>query len=325
MNGRIEVEEKLEKSIEQKVNEMPNFVSEWYYSLLARGVTIKSCRDYINKLDNFILLMNYDLKTMNVKDITSSDLTKYFSHIQYKINKDGEKIKTSDAYRNSVWFALNNFFEYHYNAGNIDKNYMPLVKPIKNKSNSKKERTLLTANDFKKMLCHIPGDNKIIKLRNKAILLLYMTTGMRRDALCQININDIDFSTNEILIIDKGEKEHIYNLETETVLAIKEWMRARQTFENSDSNALFITYQGNRMTGNSVYNMVTKCSIASFGKAISPHKLRSGLCSILYDQTHDIEFVRRAIGHSNIATTQRYIVTNGNEKAIASQIIGGLL
>ena len=158
-----------------------------------------------------------------------------------------------------------------------------------------------------------------------ADFLLYMTTGMRRDALCQINITDIDFKRKEITVVDKGEKTHVYKLTDETLTAISEWLILRNNIKHDPTQAAFITYQGKRITGNSVYNMITDCSRAAFGTPVSPHKLRAGLCSILYEQTHDIEFVRRAIGHSKVTTTQRYIVTNGNEREVASKIIGDLL
>ena len=324
MQGRIEVEEKIANSINIKLKSMPSCASEWYFALRSRGTTMKSCRNYIYILDNFFETMGYNGK-LNVSDIKTSDLTEYFTIIQHKTDKKGNKIRTSDAYRNMVWFALNNFFEYQYETGNIDKNNMKIVKPLKNVRETNENKPMLTIEDFKKMLQNIPSTNPIIKKRNKAILLLYMTTGMRRDALCQINISDINFKKNEVTIIDKGEKKHTYSLTKDAMTALSEWLLLRNNIPHGNTNAAFLTYQGNRITGNSVYDMITDCSKAAFGKTISPHKLRSGLCSILYEQTHDIEFVRRAIGHSKVTTTQKYIVTEGNEKAVASQIIGGLL
>lgn len=323
--GRIEIEDKIEIGVQEKLEKFPPFVEEWYYALRARGNTVKSCRDYINKLEHFFSVMEYDLLNLDVDDITANDLVKYFTIIQYKEDKDGNKTKTSGSYLNSVWFALNNFFEYQYELGRISKNYMGTVKPAKSKGNitSGQPTNLLTANDFKKMLCHIPGDTIEIIKRNKAILMLYMTTGMRRDALCQINIADIN--GNALTVVDKGEKTHKYVLTPETINAIDEWLNERKYIRKAVPDALFVTYQGKRMTGNAIYTMVSKCAQTALGKSIGPHKLRSGLCSILYEETHDIEFVRRAIGHSNVSTTQRYIATEGDERETASQIMSKLL
>ena len=54
---------------------------------------------------------------------------------------------------------------------------------------------------------------------------------------------------------------------------------------------------------------------------VSPHKIRAGVASILYEETKDIEFVRRAIGHTNVATTQRYIRTENKEREKASKLL----
>lgn len=325
MQGRIEIEDKIEQNIKLKLLNDPECVKEWYYALRARGITVKTCNDYLNKINHFITISGYDSAAFTPNAVQISDLSKYFITIQYKDDSKGNKIKTSDSYKNSVWFALNNFFEYHCEVGNIKKNHMRVVKPNKSFNSTPAKKVFLNANDFKKMLCHIPGENSSIIKRNKAILLLYMTTGMRRDALCQANISDINFYTNEIVIMDKGEKIHIYSLNEETITAINEWLAYRNSIRHNPTDALFITYQGKRITGASVYNMITQCSLEALGKAISPHKLRAGLCSILYDETRDIEFVRRAIGHSNISTTQRYIITDGNEKKEASKIMSRLL
>ena len=71
--------------------------------------------------------------------------------------------------------------------------------------------------------------------------------------------------------------------------------------------------------------MIQKYTEQALGKPLSPHKLRAGFCSILYSKTHDIEFVRRAVGHSNIATTTRYIVTDGSERRKASKLLRDIL
>lgn len=326
MQGRIEIEDKIELGIQEKLEKYPPFVSEWYYALRAKGDTVKTCRNYINNLEHFITAMEYDLLDFEIEDITQNDLIKYFIMIQYKDDGHGNKVKTTGSYLNSVWFALNNFFEYQYEIGRIKKNYMKIVKPAKSKNNIKrqKETPMLTSNDFNKMLCKIPGTTPTIIKRNKAILLIFMTTGMRRDALCQINVSDLNLETNEIIIVDKEEKTHIYPLTEKVMLAIQDWINVRETI-NKGSDALFVTYQGQRMTGNSIYKMIKQCSQKALGYAICPHKFRSGLCSILYQETNNIEFVRRTIGHSSVATTQKYIKTDNTERQIASDIMAKLI
>ena len=78
------------------------------------------------------------------------------------------------------------------------------------------------------------------------------------------------------------------------------------------------------MSIESVKEVVERCTKNALGKKLSPHKLRAGFCSILYKETHDIEFVRRAVGHSDIKTTQRYISVDDTERRKASTIMNNI-
>jgi integrase/recombinase XerD len=103
-------------------------------------------------------------------------------------------------------------------------------------------------------------------------------------------------------------------------------MWIRESFaKGKNDNHLFLSDRGCRISETAIDTIVHKYTKAAIGKPLSPHKLRAGFCSVLYEQTGDIEFVRRAVGHSSAATTQRYIVTNGDERKRASEIIGNLI
>ena len=106
------------------------------------------------------------------------------------------------------------------------------------------------------------------------------------------------------------------------------WLYDRQEFLNrvkQNTDALFITATGSRISGNAIYYLIDKYSSEALGYHISPHKLRAGYCSIMYEKTHDIEFVRRAVGHSDVSTTQRYIVTPNKERKEATHIMNQLI
>ena len=106
------------------------------------------------------------------------------------------------------------------------------------------------------------------------------------------------------------------------------WLQDREQILKmlgKESDALFINYNGDRMSSNNIERMVKRYTKHAIGTPISPHKLRAGFCSILYNETHDLEFVRRAVGHSDISTTQRYVVTDNQESLRANQIMEGKL
>ena len=167
---------------------------------------------------------------------------------------------------------------------------------------------------------------KNMRNRDILIMLLFMQTGMRKTALSEINIDDIDLSKRELLVIDKGNKRHIYYLTDDVVKYLKLWLLQRDKILGDNySDALFISENKTRLSNNAIYKLVEKYCEEALDERISPHKLRSGFCSILYNETKDAEFVRRAVGHSNISTTQRYIVTDNSEKERAANLINNLI
>ena len=108
-------------------------------------------------------------------------------------------------------------------------------------------------------------------------MLIFMTTGVRKTALEEINIEDIDLDNNILYVTDKGHKRHEYYLNDKTIAAIKDWINDRYYLIGNDNGALFISRDNKRMCGNSIAKLVNKYAYEALGYHISPHKLRSGL------------------------------------------------
>lgn len=335
MNGRVEKDTKIFKNIETKLVSYPEFVASWYYYLKANNKTATSCSDFINKLTRFLEFINEDISVIVPEDFNENIITQYFLKVQTK--EDGTEM--SKSYRQGIWSCLNNFFNFMYTRKLIPDNYFVLADIKRQKGNDlneiNKHRKLLTQDDFRRILAAVDtgvgsakakGYQKKYKNRDKAILLLFMSTGMRKTALEEINVSDINFEKHELYTIDKGHKVFTYYLTSEVLEIIDKWLTDRYfLLGREDKGALFISQEGTRMHGKSIARVVDKYAYEALGYHISPHKLRSGFGSILYEQKHDIEYVRRAMGHSQVTTTQRYIVTNNDEQKTAASMISGML
>ena len=334
MNGRLENEIKKEQALLNKLNTMPDYVSEWYFNLKASNKTITTCKDYIYKIDKFLSFVEESVGNKQLGNISLPIVQRYFISIQKK-DVNGTIVYTSDSYQQTIWCCLNSFFEFLVETEKMSKNYMKMISKPKNKDLERinANRVLLTKKDFNKILKSVENgvgskraksfqENQ--RSRDRAIMLLFMTTGLRKSALSEININDIDLIMGTLHVVDKGNKYHSYILSEKTIEALNEWIYDRQEWDVK-SDALFISDTGNRISATALSELVDKYCKDALGTHISPHKLRAGFCSILYKETGNAEFVRRAVGHSNIATTQRYIVTDNNERAKASELIDGLL
>lgn len=336
MNGRLEVDKKIFESVEKKIKNMPQFIIDWYYNLRASEVSASSCRDYVTKLNNYIQYI-CNGKDISLDCFSNENIARYLTHIQTKkVNNNGEisEVKTSDSYRQGVWSCLNNFCTYLYQSGLTQENAIRSIKRPKNNDLERinKSRILLTENDFNNILQNMFEQSENLsrsqlKIRNRdlLILLMFMTTGMRKTALSEINVSDINIDGRTLEVIDKREKIHTYIISDKTYSALAKWLCDRESIRGSQkTDALFVSQYG-RLSGNEIYNIVNKRCNEALGYNISPHKIRAGFCSVIYDKTKDIEFTRRTVGHSNIETTKRYIVTKNDERNKSSKIMDNLL
>ena len=331
MKGRLEKDIQNENLIQYNLTWMPKFAEEWYLNLKAAGRSSQTCVEYLRKLHayfNFIKpIFTYEVETT---DLTYESVVKYFLSIQIKKDKKGNQVETTDSYKKAVWCCLNSFFSFMVKRGYLKHNVMEDIPNLPNHDEEKikNKRVKLTADDYKKVLDQLDKEIKrdITKTENKAAIMLLMNTGMRRSALVCINVEDIDFENKKLKVIDKGNEEHVYSLNNTCIDAINDWMQVRTHFYlRGYSDALFLNRQGHRLSSSAVAKYVYNATEKALGMRLSPHKLRAGFCSIMYEQTGDIEKVRRMVGHKQVSTTQRYIVTDNKEKEEAADIMEILL
>lgn len=332
MQGRLENEMRIQQSTDELMKEMPDYMQEWYINMKASRRTASSCQDYARKIRKFLLYIHDNPKEITPDMITLQACESYMIACQTKTNEEGMIVYTSDSYQQGVWCALNSFMKYLQKRNYITHNYIMDIEKPKNKDLDRinQDRILLTQKDFQKILKSAKSGsefmNGVFNNRDILIILLFMTTGMRKTAMSDINIEDVDIEKKTLTVIDKGNKIHTYVLNEQVMFYLNGWLQDRvKLLTNNTTNALFVNRYGDRMKGPAIYDIVVKHCNNALGKKLSPHKLRSGFCSILYNKTHDIEFVRRVVGHSSIITTQRYIKTEEKEKEKATQIMGDIL
>jgi len=333
MTGRMEIDLKREERCNKLLLDCPDYVKEWYENLRANDMTIHTCFDYLCNIRKMILW--YDQFPKDVSQLSQRKTIEFFNYCKKRYDEDtDEEVVVAVSSQQALWSALKNFFDYLLNMNYISDNYMKTIKRPRSRDKEVETQTkpMLTQADFNKIIKAIDQGvgsetakkhQSHVKTRDKLIVLLFMTTGMRESALCSINITDIN--NNQLIVIDKGNKSHIYNLTDDVITLLNDWLLDREKMCEKSNKALFIGNYNKRITPVSIIALIKKYSQAALGYAISPHKLRAGFCSILYNKTHNIEFVRRAVGHSEVSTTQRYIVTDNQERKEASEIIGGLL
>lgn len=163
------------------------------------------------------------------------------------------------------------------------------------------------------------------KVRDSAILILFLGTGIRISELVGLNDNDINFRDNSFIVTRKGGNKSILFFGEDVSEALKRYTEyKKQTdLENYGGGALFLSSQKKRITVRAVENLVKKyAQIVSPLKKISPHKLRSTYGTQLYRATGDIYIVADVLGHKDINTTRKHYaaISEDNRRAIADKV-----
>lgn len=159
---------------------------------------------------------------------------------------------------------------------------------------------VLTIEEAKRLLDIVPREN----LRDRAILELLYGSGMRVSELCELNLLDVD--DTQIRVRGKGDKERIVPIAKRSVLALDEYLLHRRDEKNGDT-ALFTTKGNKRLDRQSVWVIVKKwAKRAEIDKKISPHTLRHSYATHLLENGADLRVIQEMLGHSSIATTDRY-------------------
>lgn len=184
-----------------------------------------------------------------------------------------------------------------------------------------RELDLISSKELQRILKSTEG-NDIRSLRDKAILNLLFSTGLRVSELCSLNIDSIDFSKDDFSVRGKGDKVRIVFVSEEAKNALKNYLDKRGdinkslfiripflkvTASISANNSKNLTNKFTRLTPRSVQRIIKHYAVKSgITKKLTPHGLRHLFATDLLENGADIRSVQTMLGHKNITTTQIY-------------------
>lgn len=152
-------------------------------------------------------------------------------------------------------------------------------------------------------------------LRNVLILELLFATGMRISELCSLTNKQINFSDYIIKIYGKGSKERLIQICNKNVQNLLDEYRREFDFELKNYDYFFINRLCNRLSEQSVRNMINSYSKgAGVSIHITPHMFRHSFATLLLEEDVDIRYIQQMLGHSSITTTQIYTHTSINKQ-----------
>ena len=322
MSGRNEHKELIESRIKERINN-DNILMGFYNYLDMQDLQATSKKVYIQYVNAY--LKNNENK--DISNITTNDIFMYFQSL-----KRGDKRQT---YLTTTWFALNKFYEYLYNTKIIKENIMQYVPKPKPKKSRDVQRFVLTSDELVELINSV--DNGIgterarkiqekTKSRDKAIIAVFMNTGIRCEALSEIDLSDIDFDNRKIIVTDKGNKTIEYIINDFLMGYLNEYLVDRDRL-NVSTDALFVSSKGNRLTTSGISKVINKFGSIFEEKThrkLTPHKIRASFATNLYNATGDIRLVQQAMNHESMTTTQIYVSSLDRNKEKTSDIMQSL-
>ena len=198
--------------------------------------------------------------------------------------------------------AARTFFRYLMREKHVSKN------PVTSVSAPKSKKRLPGNLDADRMarLLDIQGEGAIVD-RDRAILELLYSSGLRLSELTDLNCGDIDIHDRTVRVTGKGNKDRIVPVGREALKALAQWQRSRPEIAAIDEPALFVSNRGTRISTRTVQARVSHWARRQgIDSNVYPHLFRHSFASHLLESSHDLRGVQELLGHANISTTQVY-------------------
>ncbi len=310
------------EKISANIDKLPDFCFEYFIGIADRTSTLTRL-NYSMDLNIFFDYLSKRRIKKPVKDITLDDINSlkamdieaYMSYLTYYMY-DGVEHKNTEKGKARKLASVRSLFKYLFNRERITSNVASKVETPKLHD---KEIIRLENDEVKKLLNQAEDPylltktqqifNKHTRIRDIALLSLFLGTGIRISECVGINIEDIDFSTNAFKITRKGGNQVVLYFSEEVADALREYYEQRSSNSkvNPKEHAMFLSMQNKRITVRAVELLVKKYSSAIAPlKRITPHKLRSTYGTNLYRETKDIYIVAAVLGHRDVNTTKKH-------------------
>ncbi|GAA0863074.1 tyrosine-type recombinase/integrase [Paraclostridium tenue] len=335
----------IEKCI-QVENNLPKFMKD-YCIYLKGSVSVTTRLAYLEDIQFFC---NYLLETKEVtiadeiKDITLDEFNKikardvnlflgdYCTRYYKQTDKSTLIYENNNRALARKKSSLSTLFKFLYRNSQLENNITDGFNPIKLPKPQPDAIKRLEIDEVAKMLEAVETGYgltdkekvywKKTKLRDKAILALFVTYGLRLNELRELNISSFNFSRGEFKIYRKRGKEVLMPINKTCELVIKDYIlneRPKSEILNEDvEDALFLSLQNKRMDPKSIRQLVKKYTSISMetsrDNGYSPHKLRATAATSLIQNGFSIYDVQNLLDHDNVTTTQLYAAHKKNVK-----------
>jgi len=272
------------------------------YLLAEKGCSQATLTAYSNDLQQFFAYytreINVELENLNKLEIDYLVVRRYLVLLQSQ-----GLAKTTIARKLT---ALRSFYKF------LKKNNLLKTNPLDMINSPKKPKKLpivLTEKDITRLFDEAFLGTDPLTLRDKAIVEILYSSGLRVAELAFLNKNDVCLEYQYIRVLGKGNKERIVPLGSKALTAIKDYLVKGRSIlnKNNSPNILFFNKNGGRLTTRGIRYIVDKyIKKIAINAKVSPHVFRHSFATHLLDNGADLRIVQELLGHVNLSTTQIY-------------------
>jgi integrase/recombinase XerC len=258
-----------------------------------RRLSPLTCKHYRRDLEAFVSFCD-EIDVGSWADI-DSETVRAFAGTSYRRGLSARSIQRRLS-------AARTFFRYLSREKYIKRNPISSVPAPKHK---KRLPENLDADRMARLL-DIKGDGAIVD-RDRAMLELLYSSGLRLAELIDLNVGDMDPNDATVQVTGKGNKDRIVPVGRKALQALASWHKSRPAMATADEKALFVSNRGQRLSPRSVQARVSYwAKRQGIDSKVYPHLFRHSLATHMLESSHDLRGVQELLGHTNISTTQVY-------------------
>lgn len=321
------------------LDELPSFCSDYFLGIESRTspqTRLKYAYD-LRIFFDFLCKRKYrnvdvlDLTLQHLEGVTHNDIEYFLSYLSHYRFRD-KSLSCDERAKARKLSAVRALFKYFFSKGMIQVDNSAKVSTPKLHD---KEIIRLDADEVSEIIQvaengtglskHATGYHEKTRIRDTAILTLFLGTGIRISELVGLDNESFDFDENSFLVTRKGGNQAILFFSDEVKYALQEYIAEKSNDAKVPENehAFFLSMQYKRINVRTVEILVKKYSkIVSPLKKITPHKLRSTYGTQLYNKTKDIYIVADVLGHRDVNTTKKHYaaITEENRRRVANVV-----
>ncbi len=286
-------------------NTREKLIEKYRESMKIRNLASKTITGSIRYLNKFFQYLEKIHSITEIDKITKDTIYEYQIYQYERINKVG-KLNTV-AEQNNALKPVKHFFQYLKECGYIVSD--PASTITYAKEPSRLPRGILTQSEARKIL-HAPDLKTATGYRNRTLMELLYTSGVRKGELINLKLEDVDYDDGILRIEQgKGKKDRIVPIGKIACRYLENYIKSvRPEFiKDPYNNYLFLSLKGNRLSRNRVWVLIKKYTKqAKIKKNVHPHTFRHSCATSMLKNKADIRSIQELLGHSSLDSTQVY-------------------